>query len=223
MKKLLPIIVILCFVGCAKKYKSVEEYANAMRAVQQSHKSYTLEMKQLTPFADSYLRVYKKNNLWKNQLSTTTGRTFIYNTLFDGVDVFGYGDDTTWATILTSDEMKGNDISRDLFNWDRPKFGLPDMQNNEPQFINHNDKKNGFDCRLIKYGDFYEVCVSDTLGIAVYIKVRLGKDIEIEQDVVKIDTSELPDSTFVLPSDKQKRKSEILDNPKLRDMLNKKN
>ncbi len=193
-----------CLVGCAPKYKSVEQYAEDMKAVQQKHKSYTLELKLLTSLADTYYRVYKKNNLWKTALSANNGRNFMHTVLFDGKDVVGYGDRGQWATILSSQTsgMNGQDVSESLFNWDKPL--RVDIHNNKPQFVSHKERKNGFDCRLIKYGSSYEVCVNDTLGIAVYMKNKITDNFEIEINVVKADTSELPDSTFILPNDKQK-------------------
>ena len=200
MKKLLIFTIMSCLVGCAPKYKSVEQYAEDMKAVQQKHKSYTLELEHLTPIADTYNRVYKKNNLWKSDLSANHGRDFMYTVLFDGQDVVGYGNRGQWATILNPQTagMDGGDASAYLFNWNEHKG------EGSPQFVNNKERKNGFDCRLIKYGDSYEVCVNDTLGIAVYVKRKITENFEVVINLIKADTAELPDSMFVLPNNKQK-------------------
>ncbi|MBO4675879.1 MAG: hypothetical protein J5601_07350 [Elusimicrobiaceae bacterium] len=200
MKKLLIFTIMSCLIGCAPKYKSVEQYAEDMKAVQQKHKSYTLELEHLTSVADTYYRVYKKNNLWKSELSANHGRAFLFTVLFDGKDVVAYGNSGQSATILDPQTARtnGGDASENLFNWNEPKGeGIP-------QFVNNKEQKNGFDCRLIKYGDSYEVCVNDTLGIAVYVKRKITENSEIIINLIKADTAELPDSIFVLPDNKQK-------------------
>ena len=98
-------------------------------------------------------------------------------------------------------------VADELFFWYKPGnlFVNPE---DKPEFVNNNEKMNGFDCRFIKYSDNYEACVSDKLGIAVYVKTKaynsyISKIIETTTNLIKADTTELPDSTFVLPSDKQ--------------------
>jgi hypothetical protein len=200
------VIAVACLAaGCTKKYSSVEEYAQAMKSVQKSHKSYTLEIETLSFLADSYSRVYVKNNLWKYDQSANHGRDYFHTVLFDGTDVVGYGQrGGQWATLISTPEKqqeKSNDnmlnVPGELFDWYMPLRG-------SASFVNNNARMNGFECRLIKQGDSYEVCVSDTLGIAVYSKFKFGENEEIVKNVVKVDTTELPDSTFVLPSNKQK-------------------
>lgn len=213
MRKILVLALFLtCLtVGCSKKYDSVEEYAEAMNTVQKAQKSYTLEFENLSWISDTYYKAFLKNDLWKYSQSTNHGRNYIRTVLYDGNDITGYGEHSKWATLIASPETtedkelhtRVHNIASQLLNWNKPSC-LYTNKEDKPKFINNNAKMNGFDCRLIKYSDSYEVCVNDKLGIAVYLKTSLdeGKDSTI--NLLKVDTTELADSTFVLPENKQK-------------------
>ncbi len=215
MKKFLVLaITVACLAsGCTKKYDSVEEYAKDMKVVQQAQKSYTLEFENLSWMADGYFRAYKKNNLWKYDQSANNGRTYIRTVLYDGNDIIGYNENSKWATIIASPKteeekellLRMHDITSQLFNWDKPGC-LFCATGVKPEFVNNKAKMNGFDCRLIKYSDSYEACINDKLGIAVYLKTRMGGDTSKETivNLKKVDTAELPNSDFVMPSSKQK-------------------
>ncbi len=194
-------IAVVCLVsGCTKKYDSVEEYAKDMKAVQQAQKSYALEFETLS-LSDMYYQSYTKKDLWKYSWSSNRGKNYTFTVLNDGKNTVMYNAPSKWAT-----ETKMGNIASELFDWDKPNcfYGLGD---NKFEFVNNNAKMNGFDCRLIKYGDNYEACVNDKLGIAVYLKIMYknaySEIVEKTTNLLKADTKELPDSTFVLPRDKQ--------------------
>ena len=83
--------------------------------------------------------------------------------------------------------------------------GEPLIDNKNAQFVNQKAKMNDFDCRLIKFGDEREACVNDEYGIAVYHKLitknpkNPSETTELTLDLVKVDTNDIPDSTFELP------------------------
>ena len=183
-----------------KKYKNVEEYAKAMKAVQQVQKSYTLEAKVHNSW-DSYYKAYIKKNLWKYVITTELSRNHSETVLYDGNKTVSYEE----GSSKRATETKLQNISKKLLDWDVPNC-FYNLGNHQFEFVNHNANMNGYDCRLIKYGNNYEFCVNDELGIAVYSKIkyktRSGTN-EIITNLLKADTKELPDSIFVLPSDKK--------------------
>ena len=202
MKKFLMLaIIVLCFAsGCTKKYDNVEEYAKDMKAVQQAKKSYSLEFETLS-LSNMYYKSYIKKDLWKYSWSLNQGKSYMSTVLNDGKHTVIYSPSSQWAT-----ETKMGNIVSELFDWDQPNC-FYDLGDNNFEFVNNNAKMNGFNCRLIKYGDNYEACINDELGIAVYLKIKYKNSyseiIENTTNLLKADTKELPDSTFVLPNDKQ--------------------
>jgi len=215
--------------GCTKKYDSVEDYAKDMQAVQKAQKSYSLEFNQSFNHTNAkyHYKVYKKNNLWKYEDLSENHQDYCNTYIFDGNEEICHGD-KKWAVITTMPEAMKKVlkpsyqpvVSYSIFHWYRPLRGYvaPDVK---PEFVNDKAKMNGFDCRLIRYNDKYEVCVSDKLGIAVYVKTKsynsyISKTIETITNVIKADTKELPDSEFVLPSDKVKITEEQAEEKTLR-------
>ncbi|MBO7672049.1 hypothetical protein J6S88_01430 [bacterium] len=202
MKKFLVLaIAAVCLAtGCTKEYDSVEEYAKDMKAVQQAQKSYALEFETLS-LSDMYYQSYIKKDLWKYSMSSNHGKNYMFTVLNDGKNTVMYNNSSKWAN-----ETKMGNIASELLDWDKPNSFYV-LSGNKFEFVDNNAKMNGFNCRLIKYGDNYEACINDKLGIAVYLKIKYKntylETVENITNLLKADTKELPDSTFVLPSDKQ--------------------
>ena len=202
MKKFLVLaIAAVCLAtGCTKEYDSVEEYAKDMRTVQQAQKSYALEFETLS-LSDMYYQSYIKKDLWKYSMSSNHGKNYMFTVLNDGKNTVMYNNSSKWAN-----ETKMGNIASELLDWDKPNSFYV-LSGNKFEFVDNNAKMNGFNCRLIKYGDNYEACINDKLGIAVYLKIKYKntylETVENITNLLKADTKELPDSTFVLPSDKQ--------------------
>lgn len=197
---MLAIAAVCLATGCTKEYDSVEEYAKDMKAVQQAQKSYALEFETLS-LSDMYYQSYIKKDLWKYSMSSNHGKNYMFTVLNDGKNTVMYNNSSKWAN-----ETKMGNIASELLDWDKPNSFYV-LSGNKFEFVDNNAKMNGFNCRLIKYGDNYEACINDKLGIAVYLKIKYKntylETVENITNLLKADTKELPDSTFVLPSDKQ--------------------
>ena len=148
-----------------------------------------------------YYQSYIKKDLWKYSMSSNHGKNYMFTVLNDGKNTVMYNNSSKWAN-----ETKMGNIASELLDWDKPNSFYV-LSGNKFEFVDNNAKMNGFNCRLIKYGDNYEACINDKLGIAVYLKIKYKntylETVENITNLLKADTKELPDSTFVLPSDKQ--------------------
>ena len=194
--------------GCTKKYDSVENYAEAMKAVQQSHKSIKMEVQSLSWMADSYAKSFFKDNKWRADQSMNGGRTYFRTVLYDGTDIVSYTNNTKFATLISTPKNEEelnlmtsvNNIAAKLLDWNNPTC-LCSAQNIKPEFVNEKDNKNGFPCRLIKYGNDYEACISDKLGFAVYVKSRFAglEDKETVYNLVSVETDTVQDAEVLLP------------------------
>lgn len=192
-------------------YKSVKEFKNAADRVQKSN-SYTLEVKQriesMGAVVDLYNKAYMKNGKWRAEISSDGGQTYSSVIIFDGKDCFlcehgmPYGlKFNPLNNSLSVSKNKGNPVDA-LFYWD----GHGSLLGKDGgKIINNNAKMNGFNCRLIRMNDTAEACISDRLGIAVYYKVKsaeplMGSTQTTTLNVVKVNTADIPDSVFKLPS-----------------------
>lgn len=211
MKKILvmSLLVSLCLLtGCSKKYDSVESYAEAMKQVQQSHKSIKMEVQNLSWMADSYVKSFFKDGKWRADQSMNGGRTYFRTVLYDGKDIVSYTNNAKWATLISTPKNEKdlemmtsiNNVASKLLDWNNPNC-LCSLQEIKPVFANEKDKRNGFPCRLIKYGDNYEACVSDKLGFAVYVKSRFAglEDKETVYNLVSVETDTVQDAEVLLP------------------------
>ena len=226
MKKSYFIFALSCIfmlTGCSKNYKTVDEYSDAMNAIKESNSSYTIEAKQTMGSIEVYYRSFIKGNQWKTETSMNGGNSYMSTTQYDGTDLLTFAPGSAYAMINPAmDIIKDEDSETrmmtinsqnpvySLLNW-RNNFSIFSMPETEtPVFLNNKDSKNGFECRLIKFSDEREACISDKYGMAVYQKMIIG-DIknpeakkEIILNVLKIDTSNIEDSTFELPNGVEK-------------------
>lgn len=221
MKKLSVLLLVIStsflFTGCLKTYKTVDDYNTAMLEVQKNHPSYTLEVKKtinVNKPDEIYFKSYKKGNKWKAE-ATLKGQKEIYQILLnDGTDIYSYTPGGKFAIALP--KIKDKDFGVDLQKISNPIYGLFDWKSPDPilkddsapVFVNEKDSKNGFQCRLISFGEHKEICVNDEYGIAVYEKTQFldkkGNKSEFITDVISIDTSEINDDTFMFPEGVQK-------------------
>ena len=222
MKKIYFISALACLLvltGCTKNYKTVDEYSNAMKIVKDGNSSYTIEAKQNIGNIELYYKSYIKGDKWKTETSMNGGSSYMSTTQYDGVDLLTYSQGSPYAMINPAMDMIKDEDSETksmtinsqnpvypLLNW-KNGFNIFSMTKTEtPVFLNNKDNKNGFECRLIKFSDEREACISDKYGIAVYQKIitddikHPGQKQETTINLVKIDTSNIDDSTFELPS-----------------------
>lgn len=235
MKKIYFISALACIfmlTGCTKNYKTVEEYSNAMQTVKNGISSYTIEARQNVGNIELYYRSFIKGDKWKTETSMNGGSSYMSTTQYDGVDLLTYSQGSPYAMINPAmDMIKDEDAETKmitinsqnpvypLLNWKNGFniFSMPETEN--PVFLNNKDNKNGFECRLIKFSDEREACIIDKYGIAAYQKMIVddikhpGQKQETTINLVKIDTSDIDNSTFELPSGVKKMDMDaMLDN-----------
>lgn len=221
MKKIYFILAIssmLLLTGCTKNYKSVNEYATAMETIKKAQTSYTIEAKQKVGTIEFYYKSYIKGDKWKTETSMNGGSSIMSTTLYDGEELLTYAEGSPYAMKNPAMDMINEETAESktfIINSQNPVypilywkdgFNIFTMGESEnPTFLNNKDNRNGFDCRLIKFSNEREACISDTYGVAAYHKVLVediknkGSKQETTIDLVKISTSELDDSTFELP------------------------
>ena len=227
MKKLGMMVFLLAGVvmlsGCTKTYKTVDEYETAIKAVTAKIPAYTIEAKQNVNGAELYYKTFVKGDKWKSEISMNGGSSYMAAILYDGTDLLSYSQGSPYALKnpmldmlkdMDSETVKAAINSQNptgpLFYW-REGLALAALlpaeeDNSGAQFENQKSNMNGFDCRLIKFDDSREACVSDKYGIAVYHKLvapnpkNPAEKQEVALNLVKIDTTDIPDSTFDLPS-----------------------
>lgn len=223
MKKFLLLTIVVSmflFTACTKNYKTVGEYETAMKTIVSKHTDCTIEAKQSIGTAELYYKSYITKDKWKVDISMNGGGSYLSTILYDGKDLMTYSAGSPYAmvnpmldSIDTDDtEMVESVINSQnpvyqLINWSGALALMADSEDiSKAEFVNNKDNKNGFDCRLIKFGEDREACVSDEYGIAVYHKLTTddikhpGNTMVSELNLVKIDTTPIPDSTFDLPS-----------------------
>ena len=235
MKKIYIISVLFCIfilTGCTKNYKTVGEYSDAMQAIKNGNSSYTIEAKQNVGDINFYYRSFIKGDKWKTETSMNGGASYMSTTQYDGTDLLTFTQGSPYAMInpvmdmIKDEDSETKNITINyqnpvypLFNW-KNGFNIFSMPETEtPVFLNNKDNKNGFECRLIKFSNEREACISDKYGIAVYQNAvfddvkRPGEKQETTINLVKIDTSDIPDSTFDLPKGVEKMDMDaMLDN-----------
>lgn len=208
MQKLIYICAAaLLLSGCTRNYKTVDEYETAMENVRNSHESYTIEMKQSLPIAEFYYKIYIKGDKWKTEVSMNGGKSFINSSLYNGKTLVDFADGSEYAVESPMFEalrnanldkykaaIDSNNPASPLFYWKDGAAIKASDKKDEPQFLSNFVRKNGFTCRMIKFDNDRTACINDKYGIAVYQKVD-----ENIINVQKIDTSDIPDSTFELP------------------------
>ena len=227
MNKLGTMVLLLASVvmlsGCTKTYKTIDEYESAMKDVSAKIPAYTIEAKQNVDGTELYYKTYLKGEKWKSEFSMNGGSSYMAAILYDGTDLLSYSQGSPYALKnpmldmlkdMDSETVKAAINSQNptgpLFYW-REGLALAALlpaeeDNSGAQFENQKSNMNGFDCRLIKFDDSREACVSDKYGIAVYHKLvapnpkNPAEKQEVALNLVKIDTTDIPDSTFDLPS-----------------------
>ena len=227
MNKLGTMVLLLASVvmlsGCTKTYKTIDEYESAMKDVSAKIPAYTIEAKQNVDGTELYYKTYLKGEKWKSEFSMNGGSSYVGAVLYDGTDLLSYSQGSPYALKnpmldmlkdMDSETVKAAINSQNptgpLFYW-REGLALAALlpaeeDNSGAQFENQKSNMNGFDCRLIKFDDSREACVSDKYGIAVYHKLvapnpkNPAEKQEVALNLVKVDTADIPDSTFDLPS-----------------------
>lgn len=211
MKKLLCLSVLasICLLtGCTKNYKTVGEYEDAMKTVRDSHQSYTMEVKQDIASLNMYYKTFVKDNKWKTEISMNGGTSYASGMLYDGSELLQYSQGSPYAVInpasdmLKDDNKEAMELSMSMLN---PSLSLlywsDSLDYGNAVFGNNKETKNGYECRMIQYGDSKEVCVSDKLGVAVYVRLKNDKTGgDVTYNLVKIATNDIPDSEFGLPA-----------------------
>lgn len=181
------------------------------KAVRKLHKSYTLEVKQHldgVASVDLYHRAYLKDNKWKAETSSDGGKTFPSVMIFDGKDCVMYWENMPYAIKYPDFTSLDSKVSQNaanpvegLFYWD----GNGALFNQaKSKIINNNAKMNGFNCKLFKVGEYMEACFNDSLGIAVYYKLKsieplTGMTQTNILNLIEVNVSDIPDSVFKLP------------------------
>lgn len=226
MKKIfcLCALISMCLLtGCTKNYKTVSEYNAAMKKVRASIPAYTIEVKQSIPMLELYYRSFHKGDKWKTETSMNSGNSYAMTTLYDGIDLLTYSAGSPFALSNPMMEIlsKENDETKQMaikmsnpimsiFDWAEDFNSLEDLNDENASFIDNKANKNGFDCRMISLNNNKEVCINDKYGIAVYSKMTFENPKtklteEMELNVIKIDTTDLPESTFELPAGVKKQ------------------
>ncbi len=213
--------------GCTKTYKTVDEYESAMKSVFAKIPAYTIEVKQNVNGRDLYYRTYLKGDKWKTEASIDGGNSYTATILYDGADLVAYPQGSPYAVKNPMIEMIKNkdketvkavidtqNHTSPLFywreGWAAASLQTPGDNNSNAKFENQKANINGFDCRMIKFENSREACVSDKYGIAVYHKLSVpmpqkpGENLNVILNLVKIDTTDIPESTFELPSGMKK-------------------
>lgn len=207
----------LLMTGCTKNYDTVEEYSKDMDKVKNSG-SYVLEAKMTTDSAAFYYKTSVKGEKWKTEFSMNNGGSYMTTTEYDGKDVFVLSSGSPQAIISPINSIMGKEDpemkkqminsqnpTNSLINWMEDSNFLKLSKESTSKFINQKDKKNGFDCRMIKLSDTKEACIIDKYGIAAYQKTSIpsyknpGTINEMKMDLVKIEKVNLDDSVFDLP------------------------
>ena len=215
MKKVLVPALLLCmclFTGCAKKYDSIKDYAQAMQEVKTKLGDYTIETVISSKSLNMNCITYKIDNLWKTETSKNGGKDYSDGILYDGHEVYSYSKIQNVAMSMPFKqilEQKGEDNEKAidviikminptgiLFYWD-----LDDMVENGSNGWDFGKmtKKNNYKCRMLHHKSGGEVCVSDKYGIAVYAKINTPKQGEVEYNVKNISNKPLNVSDIGLP------------------------
>lgn len=135
-------------------------------------------------------------------------------TIYNGENVYQYENGKNEAVLVTQgindalEEILQLTPAYSLLNF-KPGVLEKNKSNSlkDPVIINSNDSKNGFKCRLIKFGDKREICVSDEYKIAVYEKYKnelLGE--VVEKNVYSIYTGPISNFEFELPKEMKIKK-----------------
>ncbi len=229
------VIALFLTAGCTKNYKTVDEYIEAMQQVKAGYNNtYTIDavvdIKEPRKNTNGYYRSYVKNNKWKIEMSEDEGATFPSAMLYDGKEILIYSDDSPYAMVNPISmvlEMEKDPVKKEmmvntqnpvmiLYNWEKDFDIIPRETPLTGEFVNNNEVRNDIKCRLIKFGEEKEVCVSDKTGIAVYLQESATnpKNPNIKSTLTlnlkKFDTSDIPDSTFILPEGKKKMSFESI-------------
>lgn len=210
---------VLLLTGCGiKKYKTVEDYKKAMFAVQNLQRGFTYEVSaEMSGEVNSnlYYKTIVKDNKWKTGLSMNGGSSYYNGMIYDGKDLIQYSAKSPYAMKnpamdIMKDYSSDSDEVRSMFAtiapslqllyWDCNLYGIS-MQ--DAKFVDNKAKMNGYKCRLIKFGDVAEACVSDELGMAVYYKTSIT-DEKLSQtailNLVKFNKDEVTDADLALPA-----------------------
>lgn len=196
--------------GCADDYKMLKEYENAMKQIKESYKTCALEIK-YENFGVSYFKVIMKDNKWKEEKFTEGDNSYTEGVLYDGKELLKYSPGIPYAMInpvfdLDNDEYEVSsympESAEPLLLWYKPATVTLNTVKLK-SFDTKKEIRNGFECRMIRYDNLEEICVSDEYGIAVYRKLKtvLG---DIIYNLIKIDTSDIDDSEFQLPNGMKK-------------------
>ena len=222
MKKVFLVFgALVLLTGCNKNYKTVDEYNTAMDAVKSKVPAYTAEATQEVYGADLYYRTYIKGDKWKLEASMNGGKSYMTTVLYDGSDLWTYSAHSVYAVKNPAVEMLGSHMNpadiKNIIDMQNPVLSLINwrhvltdkssaLDEDNVKFVNQKVTMNGFDCRMIDFGDGREACINDNYGIAVYHKFsapNLGNQSEILEttlNLVKVDTSDIPDSVFEFPA-----------------------
>lgn len=197
--------------GCTQNYETVNEYRHALD-MKMKHPSYIIDVKQNKNGKETYYRTYIMDEKWRTDKLSDDGNSYEETYIYDGIDSLIHKAKSDFALLNYGVEsMDKNDKNRilkinqtnptdRLIHWGNEYNLFQGMSTSNPVFINQNDKKNGFKCRLIKVNENKEVCVSDKYGIAVYEKsTEKGNGNTVITDVIGINIRYTPITTFQLP------------------------
>jgi len=220
MKKInLAIILILSAMltsGCTKNYETVHEYMKSLD-MKMKHPSYIIETKQSIGNKETNYRTYIMDEKWRTEKLSDDGNSYEKLFIYDGIDSLIYQAKSDVAILNYGvEDMEMNDEVRlkkinetnpidEIIHWGNGDKSINGINNFNPVFINQNEERNGYKCRLIKIDEKKEACVSDRYGIAVY-----AKDSTKTTTVTNITKKYIPYSTFKVPEGvKKKKNSEI--------------
>ena len=227
MKKrnmILTLFAVSLLCGCTKNYKTVDEYYSQMKKISSANSSYTLDLKTTQENKTVNTKVYSKSGKWKSVADLGVSNISKIYYLYDGEKILSYDDNSKIAIEVPINKLQDNQSLKEkinknddpaftFINWHESMEQIKSMTNPEDTSIPKVPKefvvKNGFDCRLIKYTDNIEACISDKYGIAVYERFKLDnktakmQNIEMTLDVTNINTDEIPDSELEVPSGKK--------------------
>lgn len=217
MKKNFLWLIILCMcivTGCAKNYKTVQEYADEMSALRKQLGDYTIEAVITTEDAETYVKSYIKDPRWKTETSKNNGKSYQDGILYDGKEVYSYSKKENLAMAIPFKQMiekkqKIDEKSTDMimkyinpagfiYDWTTGSTNLDD----DLEFGKKNEIKNNFKCRMIlSKTDDSEACINDQYGIAVYAKIKdPKKGSYIEFNVKNVENNALTEDDLNLPA-----------------------
>ena len=224
MKKISIAIMLifstLLISGCTKHYETVDEYIHSIN-LKMKHPSYIIDIKQINGDKEIYYRTYVIDDKWKTEKlsedKSSVEKTYIY----DGWDLLIHKANSKYAMLNMGVEEIDRNIPKrkliinqtnptyDITNWGNEYIKNKEINGFHPVFINQNDTRNGYKCRLIKVNENKESCVSDKYGIAVYQKTQKkdnkGKENTTITNVSNIIIKYIPDSTFKLSQEVEKK------------------